>query len=246
MSTSRIGVYGLGRFGQYWVRMLSNHFQVVGYNRTQREFEDIIQADRKEVLSSDAVFFCVSISSFEEVLAECAEDIPGGTVVFDTCSVKTLPADSMRRLLPPSVESIATHPMFGPDSARDGVSGLPLVFSPVNCSEETASFWKSYFISLGLSVLEMSPEEHDREAAITQGITHVIGRVLGDLNLQSSKISTLGYKKILEVVEQTCNDPYQLFLDLQHYNPYTHSMRLRLKDSLDRVMHALEEADPTP
>ncbi len=241
---NRIGVYGLGRFGRYWARLLSRHFQVIGYNRTQREVEGIRLAESREVLSCDAVFFCVSISSFEQVLESAASEIPEGTVVFDTCSVKCQPAEIMRRVLPPGVESIATHPMFGPDSAGNGVKGLPLVFSPLRCSEQTEAFWKSYFRSLGLSVLEMSPEDHDKEAAVTQGITHVIGRVLGDLNLKESSIATLGYKKILEVIEQTCNDPYQLFLDLQHYNPYTHSMRLRLKESMDRVMRALEEADP--
>ncbi len=28
------------------------------------------------------------------------------------------------------------------------------------------------------------------------------------------------------VVEQTCNDPLQLFADLQRYNPYTKQMRM--------------------
>ncbi len=244
MNIKKIGVYGLGRFGQFWAELLAEDFQVIGYNRTSREFPGITLGSKEEVLSCDAVFFCVSISAFASVLEESAGFIGRDTVVFDTCSVKCEPARLMEQLLPAETQIVATHPMFGPDSARNGPQGLPFVFSPVRCSGETREYWKGYFDSIGLEVLEMSPEEHDREAAVTQGITHVIGRVLGDLQLQPSSIATMGYKKILEVVEQTCNDPYQLFLDLQHYNPYTHDMRLRLKESLDRVMHALEEADP--
>lgn len=244
MNTSKkIGVYGLGRFGRYWADLLSQQFTVIGYNRTSRPVEGITLAEREEVLGCDALFFCVSISSFEEVLTSCADDIGEHTVVFDTCSVKSYPAQLMQRLLPEGTEMIATHPMFGPDSGKHGTAGLPLVFSPLRCSRETASFWRDYFNLLELRVLEMTPEEHDREAAVTQGITHVIGRVLGELDLQPSPIATLGYHKILEVVEQTCNDPFQLFMDLQHYNPYTHSMRLQLKESLDRVMQDLERAD---
>ncbi len=243
MSKTKIGVYGLGRFGQFWADMLSRDFTVIGYNRSQRDTGNITLGSQEEVLTCDAVFFCVSISSFQEVLSQCAEKIGKDTVVFDTCSVKCYPAQIMSELLPKGTEMIATHPMFGPDSGRNGLAGLPIVFSPLSCSIKTSSFWKEYFQSIGLDVMEMSPEQHDREAAVTQGITHVIGRVLGSLELQPSRISTLGYKKILEVVEQTCNDPYQLFMDLQHYNPYTHSMRLRLKESLDKVMDALAKAD---
>ena len=42
----------------------------------------------------------------------------------------------------------------------------------------------------------------------------------------------MGYNKLLEIVEQTCNDPWQLFLDLQRYNPHTREMRARLEKSL--------------
>ena len=53
----------------------------------------------------------------------------------------------------------------------------------------------------------MTPDEHDREAAFTQGVAHYIGRVLSDLGVRRSPIGTVGYNKLLEIVEQTCNDP---------------------------------------
>lgn len=86
----------------------------------------------------------------------------------------------------------------------------------------------------------MSAEEHDREAAFTQGITHFIGRVLKDMNLKPSPIATMGYRKLLEIVEQTCNDPWQLFLDLQQYNPYTKEMRNQLQTSFQRILSSLD------
>jgi hypothetical protein len=41
-------------------------------------------------------------------------------------------------------------------------------------------------------------------------------------------------------VEQTCNDPMQLFLDLQRFNPHTREMRARLEKSLQAVMSAID------
>ncbi len=245
MSKKQIGVYGLGRFGRFWAEVLTRDFQVKAWNRTHRDISGSFSiTSEDEVLSCDAVFFCVAISSFETVLRSAAPRIGNNTVVFDTCSVKSHPAHLMLTHLKKNTPCIATHPMFGPDSAARGMEGLPMVFSPLRCEEKDSTFWREYFSHLGLRVIEMTPEEHDLEAAMTQGITHVIGRVLEDLDLKPSGIGTLGYRKILEVVEQTCNDPYQLFLDLQHYNPHTHTMRLKLKESLDRMMRVLEEADP--
>ena len=39
-------------------------------------------------------------------------------------------------------------------------------------------------------MVEMSCEEHDRQAASTQFITHTVGRVLGAMELQATPIDT--------------------------------------------------------
>ena len=130
--------------------------------------------------------------------------------------------------------------MFGPDSARNGVANLPMILCPVRIPARDLERWRAFFSSLGLSVSVMTPDEHDREAAFTQGVTHYIGRVLSDLGIQRSPIGTVGYNKLLEIVEQTCNDPLQLFLDLQRFNPHTREMRARLEKSLQAVMTAID------
>lgn len=87
----------------------------------------------------------------------------------------------------------------------------------------------------------MSAQDHDMEAARTQGITHVIGRILSDLHLTPSGIATLGYTKLFEVMEQTCNDPWQLFVDLQRFNPHTKHMRQNLDSSVRKLLGTLEQ-----
>ena len=34
----------------------------------------------------------------------------------------------------------------------------------------------------------------------------------------------MGFNELLGVIEQTCNDSWDLFKDLQRYNPYTNEM----------------------
>ncbi len=193
-----------------------------------------------ELLQSPVLFVCTAISAFEEVISKIGTKLSPGTLLIDTCSVKSHPVAVMEKNVPEGVEILATHPMFGPDSARDGFDGLPMVMCPVRIEEKRLAKWKSFFQSLGLKILIMTPQQHDREAAFTQGITHFVGRVLADLDLKDSSMATLGYRKLLEIREQTCNDPWQLFLDLQRLNPYTEEMRKSLGRSLTRILEQLE------
>ena len=238
----KVGVYGLGRFGAFWASMLARKFTVVGFNRSKGRVipGDINVVPEEEAVQADALFLCVSISSFERVVERIAPIIGKNTVVFDTCSVKVHPVEVMKAKLPEDNEIIASHPMFGPDSAREGLDGLPMVFCPIHARQETVEFWRSVFEEYRLHVLEMSPHEHDRKAAYTQGITHFIGRLLEGLDLEESRMGTVGYHKLLDIVEQTCNDPMQLFIDLQKYNPYTKDMWDDISRSFEKTLHLLD------
>lgn len=245
----RTGVIGLGRFGAFWAQLLARRLPVLGYNRSPDRPvpEEIELGSLAEVCACDALFLCVSISAIDTVAAEIAPLLAPHTVVIDTCSVKEYPLQLLRDRLPAHAPIIGTHPMFGPDSARDGVEGLPLILCRERAEDAVVEFWISLFRDYGMRVMEMSAEEHDREAAYTQGITHFIGRVLRELDVQPSDIATLGYRKILEVVEQTCNDPMQLFVDLQRHNRFTAEMRRDLTSAFSRVVEKLgPPAQPPP
>ena len=242
---SRIGVYGLGRFGSFYAGLLSRLAPVCAYSRSSGRSTPagVQRVGEEELLGCPVVILCVAISALPEVLRRIAPRLAANTLVMDTCSVKAQPAAWMEELLPDSVRILATHPMFGPDSGAAGIAGLPLIMCPVRIGEADLEGWRRCFESLGLAVRRMSPADHDREAAVTQGLTHFVGRVLAEMGLQSSPIASVGYRKLLEIIEQTCNDSWQLFLDLQRHNPYTREMRQNLERSLSKVRSRLD-ADP--
>lgn len=244
-SSMEIGVYGLGRFGAFWAQLLSNKFKVKAYNRSDRPTPDGVErVGLEELCDCSYIFLCTAISSIEEVCLQLAPYLKKAVTLVDTCSVKVAPLASMEKVLPDHVSILGTHPMFGPDSAAQGIKDLPIVLSPVRISPEGRDFWAQSFSEMGLRVLAMTPQEHDREAAYTQGITHFIGRLLNELELQESPMATKGYNALLEIVRQTCNDPWQLFLDLQSYNPYTAEMRTRFEEVLGHMVDQFDAMEP--
>ena len=53
----------------------------------------------------------------------------------------------------------------------------------LNSANNSYDFIKSYFESKSFKILKMSPDEHDKSAAYTQGLTHFLGRVLGGVDI---------------------------------------------------------------
>jgi prephenate dehydrogenase len=222
---------------------LSEDFTVKVYSRRGLKKEEVskgaIISTIEELFDCDAMFFCVAISSFEQLLIDSEKYFKKNTIFFDTCSVKVFPVQWMKKYIPKESQIIATHPMFGPDSYKNSSSKLPMVMCNISSGKNDFDWWKDYFSGKLMRVEEMTPEEHDKMVAYSQGITHYIGRVLADLNLQSTRINTLGYGKLLEIIQQTCNDNWQLFLDLQRFNPYTKNMREELHNSLEKIYSIL-------
>ena len=229
-----VAVIGLGRFGSFWASLLSTQFEVIAWSRSKnRETpKGVKRVSFEELFEADTLFLCNAISSMEIVATQIAPMLKPSTVVIDTCSVKVSPLTTLREKLPKQIEILGTHPMFGPDSAKSGVVGLPIVVSSFSQTNKTLKFWIESFKAMKLKVIEMSPDEHDREAAYTQGITHFVGRVLNEMHLEESQMATKGYCSLQNIMKQTCNDPWQLFEDLQKYNSYTSMMRDDLHKAL--------------
>ncbi|NMB83808.1 prephenate dehydrogenase/arogenate dehydrogenase family protein [Candidatus Roizmanbacteria bacterium] len=249
----KVSIVGFGRFGQTLYRLLKDDFQITLYNRHPQVFEKI-KVDGKTVIAekiadiyrSEVIFYCVPIAVFKSVINSHRRYFKKHLLV-DVLSVKEHPAKIFRKYLKGTeAQAILTHPMFGPDSSQSGFSNLPLVMDKFLSDGNNYAFWKKYFSDKGLSIIEISPEEHDRLAANSQGLTHFIGRLLAEFGFKPTEIDTYGTKKLHEVESQTCNDTWQLFTNLQNYNRYTGPMRVRLGKAYDKLYDRLipKKANP--
>ena len=244
MSKKKVSIIGFGRFGQLLAIVLSKDFQVQVFDiknkKTLAKKLSVDFANLDKIFTAPTIFYAVPISKLAKALKTSKKYIRKGQTILDVCSVKVYPKQVFEKhLVKKEVNLILTHPMFGPDSMKQGLRGLKIVMGNLKAQRKVYDFWKNYFKSLGLDVVEMSPEKHDKLAAFSQGVTHYIGRVLEDMRLKQTPINTKGFETLLKIKEQTCNDTWQLFSDLQTYNPFTKNMRVQLEKSLNKIYNKL-------
>ena len=226
----KVAIVGFGRFGKTLKRLLDQDFELTIVNRKNAE----------EIVNSEVVFYCVPISTFESVIKSHKKYFRENQLLIDVLSVKMHPKKVFEKHLRGlKTQALLTHPMFGPDSSKNGFDGLPIIIDKFKTSQENYLFWKNYFANKRLKVIEMTAKKHDQLAANSQGLTHFIGRLLEKFNLKPTEIDSLGTKKLLEVMGQTCNDTWQLFNDLQNFNPYTKAMRIKLGRTYDLLYNQL-------
>ncbi|MEK7571409.1 MAG: prephenate dehydrogenase/arogenate dehydrogenase family protein [Patescibacteria group bacterium] len=255
----KITIIGYGRFGQTLVRLLQDDFEITIYTRhpelvsgTQASKEKMLKQVQHDIskinftdsltaaYQNDTIFYAVPMSAFEEVLKEHETYITDHHVLIDVLTVKCHPKKVFTHILKnKKTQALLTHPMFGPDSSKDGFEELPIIIEQFRTNERTYAFWKEYFVAKQLQVIEMSAEEHDHLSANSLGLTHFIGRMLGEYKLKETPIDSLGTKRLLQVKEQVCNDTWELFTDMQHYNPYTKQMRVKFGEIYDGLFNKL-------
>ncbi|PSS08414.1 Arogenate dehydrogenase [Actinidia chinensis var. chinensis] len=127
------------------------------------------------------------------------------------------------QILPVDFDILCTHPMFGPESGKNGWNGLTFVYDKARIGDEESRVLRcqrflDVFVKEGCRMVEMSCAEHDRYAAGSQFITHTMGRVLEKLRLESTPVNTKGYETLLNLVENTASDSFDLYYGLFMYN----------------------------
>jgi len=242
-----IGIIGFGRFGKLAARYLAEEFEVVVYHRTEKSAEitraGARAASLETVCRQDIVIPCVPISVFQEVLQDIAPLLRPDALVVDVCSVKEYPVRLMTDILPQTVSILATHPMFGPDSASDSLEGGKICLCEVRIAKKKCRNIKAYLESKGLVVVEATPQEHDEQIATSLSLTHFIGRTLSEYGAKQLDIDTEGYKRLLHILEVVERDTWQLFLDMHHYNVYAKKKRVAFMDVMQDINSRLENGD---
>jgi prephenate dehydrogenase len=242
MKFRSISIVGFGRVGRTLARLFDGDFNLTIFNRSKisedsiKLFKNITVTTKiPEVYLNNVIFYCVPISEFEKVVRSHMKYF-SNNLIIDTLSVKEYPEKIFKKFQKPKLfTAILTHPMFGPDSSKDTFDNLPIIINNFSAKKDIYDQWIKYFKKKKLKVIEMTPHNHDKIAASSQGLTHFIGRLLQMYGYKSSSIDSEGAKKMLEIMDQVCNDSWELYEDLQKYNPHTKKMVKKL----DRVFKKL-------
>ena len=236
---NRVSIIGFGRFGAMLHSLLSKGFEVDVFDKNSIDNSDVNEVSLEDALQNETIFIAVPIRDFENLVKDISKKISSGKTVIDVCSVKVFPKKVMLDNLSDETDIIATHPLFGPDSLKD--SGSVMTMESVRNTFGRYDFWKNYFESQNISIEEISAEEHDMMAARSQGLTHFVGRVIDDFGTNQTRIDTEGYKALHKLVNQTCNDTWELFEDIQNFNPFTEKMISELNESFEKISEIIEK-----
>lgn len=227
----KIGIVGGGRLGGLLARYFARRHDVKVHDiRPGRGKATLAEACAQEV-----VIPCVPIAAFEATIEAMAKKLRPGALVVDVCSVMEHPVRVMKKKLPRSVQLLATHPNFGPDSAAESLRGRPWIVSEVRVKGETWPRFRRALEREGLVLIEMTPAQHDRKAARSLVLTHFIGRGLIAVGARTTGIDTEGYKRLLRILQTVQNDSWGLFEDMNRFNAYAAPVRREMIKALKQL-----------
>lgn len=240
-----LGILGFGDFGRLAATQLAGRFDVhvhdSAVDAAAVEAAGFNAASFAEAAKCDIVLLAVPVQALEAVIQSIAPLVRPGATVIDVASVKLLPSQWLDRHLPASVHVVPSHPLFGPQSvARDGLAGRQLVICPVRGDRhlKVAALGEA----MGLRVRITTPEEHDREMAYVQALTHLIGRTLASMNIPDEELKTQSYQHLLDLCGLIGGDSFALFTAIETLNPYAQPV---VRDFVARATLLLEQVHGT-
>ena len=222
----QIGLIGLGAFGRFAAGHLAPHFDLLGHDPDADDCPGLARVSLEAAAACPTVVLAVPVQALEQTCRDIASFLPEGALVLDVASVKVEPMRAMRDALPTHVRIIGTHPLFGPQSAAAGLTGQSVVICPdagVDASG-VAAFCSEV---LGLDVHLSDPDTHDRAMADVQALTHLVSRVIAELDIPPPPYTTKSYDLLRQATDLVRNDSDDLFQAIEQLNPYAASLRKR-------------------
>jgi len=176
-----IGVIGLGDMGKLYASQFCrlgyrvNGSDVPGRNDELRDSPDLkgvhvlddgIAVSRR----SDIVFYLVETRNIGEAVKAYGPSTKKGAIVSSGTSVMTPAIEAFDQYVPKDVSIINWHWLFGPSVKPEGSNSVVSIHRTDEESERKA---REVFSELGMKVLEIPYQEHDRITADTQAVTHL-------------------------------------------------------------------------
>ena len=143
--------------------------------------DQIASSPIEAVKNSDFVLIATPLSSFENIINSIKDSLKPGSILTDTCSVKIVVDNTVKKLKIKNSTWIPGHPVAGTENSGPNAGFADLfqdrwtILSPdknVKDAEikKTTLFWES----MGSKVKIMSVEDHDKIISLTSHLPHVI------------------------------------------------------------------------
>jgi prephenate dehydrogenase len=243
MQPRSLGIVGHGDFGRF-LETLARRFlprMAVRVYARKTAPDGARFFSLEDTCQSDIVIIAVSIRAFEEMLLQVLPLLAAGSILVDVNTVKAHPAGLLRRHAADK-RYVATHPMFGPYSFEKqggNLNGLRLVITDHTVPDDALTQAIAWLKSLGLNVITMTPQAHDRMLAETLFLTHYVSQIVAKGGFVRTDIDTLSFGYLMDAVESVKGDT-ELFRDVFAFNPYCEDI-IRRFEAAEGDVHTLLE-----
>jgi prephenate dehydrogenase len=237
-----LGLIGFGAFGRFIAPYLAKRFDVTVYDQQDLRREaaalGVKFGDLAETAGREIVVLGVPAQHLEEVLQASRPFLRPDALLLDVASVKVRPLALLEQYAPPTAEICGLHPLFGPQSGREGIAGLNVTLCPVRGTRAdcVAAYLRD---ELGLEVHQRTPAEHDQRMAFVQGLTHFIARALEAMDIPDVAQKTVAYQYLLDIKQNLAADSWDLFLTIENENPFAAETRARFVRELNELQRLL-------
>ncbi len=197
MHLPRISILGVGLLGGsvgLAAKSMIKSCQVVGYGHRTSTLQTAISVgaiDHAEsnplaaVRNAQLVVLCTPVSVFDTLLRQIAPALTPGTIVTDVGSTKRSVVTLAHEILPRKVHFVGSHPMAG--SEKRGVEfARPDLFQNSICittptrrtSRQALTFVENFWKTLGMNLVRLTPDTHDRLLADISHLPHALAAAL--------------------------------------------------------------------
>lgn len=206
MTTKKIGIVSLGLIGGSLLKALCNRdYELHAVTRNKKTIQSakdyctVISDNLLTLKQCDIIFVCSPMNKTVEILDKLETIVSKDAIVCDVCSLKQFVMKKQR-----PYNFVGSHPMAGTEhngfeySFDTLFDGAKWVLTPAeNVSSEIVNIVADLIRSLGAVPLVMSPNEHDKSAALISHMPMVISQALVASimnNNNAQKIASSGFR----------------------------------------------------
>lgn len=206
------------------------------------------------VAEADIIFICTPVRAVVPFIRAIAPVLKEGAIVTDVGSTKSEITKAADAILPEGRSFVGGHPMAGSES--EGVeAALPYLFlnktyviTPSGSTDVMALNTLVQFAeAIGSQVILMSPEEHDRSAAVISHLPHILSasilRLADEEQTRSGNVFQLAAGSFRDLTRVSSSPP-EIWVDicLSNKEAITSAIK-RFEDILVDVRTAIENED---
>jgi prephenate dehydrogenase len=244
-----VGLIGVGAFGEFMLPHLLPHCRISAFDPGRdlaplTERWAVVAAPLREVAGNDIVILAPPVQKIAELCRTIAGWVKPGALVLDVASVKEEPMQAMLELLPETVDVVGTHPLFGPQTGAAGIRNLRIVLVPGR-GDRMPCVERFLRTELGLATLVSTAEEHDRQLAYVQGLTHLISRIIVEMQLPPLEQTTATFETMMRMVDSVRYDSEELFRAIENRNRFVPETRALFFQAARVIEEALAQPPAT-